>query len=171
MAQGVQCIEPADLADATTYTIPLMLQSAQASCADVLRADSFVLSQGSEFAARFEPLRDAAWPGTRRVLVNVIENKTGVDRAAAEQAPADAGGVMQMLMRMEGDELRPFLDALATQMIAGEIKPQTCMDIETLLPLLAPLPAENYGALVSAILGLVAGDADDDLPICTAASR
>ena len=56
---------------------------------------------------------------------------------------------------------------MATQMIAEEIKPATCGDIEAVLPLLAPLPPENYGGLMSTILGLVA-DGEDKLQICPA---
>ena len=69
-------------------------------------------------------------------------------------------------MRMEGDELRPFVDAIATQMIAEQIEPATCADVEKVMPLLAPLPPENYGALLATILGMVGKD-DKALTLCT----
>ena len=166
LAQGTDCIQPADLADMTTYVMPLFMDGVQATCADALPTDSFVLAEGDAFAERFEPLRDNAWPGARRVLVSFIENKTGATRAMAEGENSAMGGVVMNLMRMEGDELRPFVDAIATQMIAEELKPETCDGIEAILPLLAPLPPENYGGLVSTIFGLVVKE-DNAMPICT----
>tara|TARA_B100000678_G_scaffold104115_1_gene86993 strand:+ start:1542 stop:2111 length:570 start_codon:yes stop_codon:yes gene_type:complete len=165
MAQGAKCVDRADLADATTYAMPLFIEGLQAKCAGVLPEQGFVRSQGSAFAQQFTPLRDAAWPGARRVLVSFIERETGADRKDAEAAGSGMGGVIQNLMRMEGDELRPFVDAIATQMIAEQIKPAACADIEKVMPLLAPLPPENYGALVATILGFVSKD-DGDLPLC-----
>ena len=165
LAQSTNCIEPADLADMTTYAMPLFMEGLQATCGDALPADSFVLAEGNAFAERFEPLRDNAWPGARRVLVSFIEHKTGATREMAEGESAAMGGVITNLMRMEGDELRPFVDAIATQMIAEELKPETCDGIEAILPLLAPLPPENFGGLVSTIFGLVVKE-DNDMPIC-----
>ena len=165
MAQGVNCVQRADVADMTTYAMPLAIEALQAQCADVLPADSFIMNEGAAFADGFEPLRDTAWPGARRVLVSIIEKHTGATRQQAEAASPAMGGVIMNLMRMEGDELRPFVDAIATQLIAGEIKPSTCGDVEAILPLLAPLPPENYGALVATILGMVVEEGHA-MPVC-----
>ena len=72
---------------------------------------------------------------------------------------------MQTLMRMEGDELRPFVDALALQLIAEEIEPGTCGKANALLPLLALLPPENYGALVATVMGFV-GKKEGEMQVC-----
>lgn len=165
LAQGTKCIAPADLADATTYTMPLMIEAAQSSCADVLAADSFVMAEGTAFAANFAPLRDAAWPGTQRMLASFIEKETGASREQAEKVDPAMGGIIMNLLRSDGQELRPFVDAIATQMVADSIKPESCGDIEAILPLLAPLPPENYGELVSVIVGFVTED-DDKLQLC-----
>ena len=167
LAQGTQCVARADIADATTYAMPLVLEGLRTSCADLLPADSFIINESAAFGEKFAPLRDAAWPGARRLLVSFIESETGASREDAGNAGPDMGGVIQMLMQMEGDDLRPFVDAMATQAIAAEIKPDTCSDIEAVLPLLAPLPPENHGALISTILGMVADD-EDELKICPA---
>ncbi|GAB5347531.1 hypothetical protein [Alteriqipengyuania sp. 357] len=167
MAQGPQCIARADLADATTYAMPLFLDGLRTKCAKVLQEDSFVLGESAELGQRFEPLRDEAWPGMRRILFGFIESESSKNSEGAQEAKPYMSGVVEMLMEMKGEELRPFVDAMATQMIAEEIKPATCGDIEAVLPLLAPLPPENYGGLMSTILGLVA-DGDDKLQICPA---
>ena len=168
LAQSADCLEPRDFADATTYAMPLLIEGLQSSCDGVLPADGYVMGRGDEFAAGFEPLRDAAWPGARRIIVSFIERETGADRKDAQKAAPGTGGVIQSLMRMEGDELRPFVDAMATQMIASEIKSDTCNNAEAILPLLAPLPPENYGELVAQLLGLVGDEAseDDKMKLC-----
>tara|TARA_B100001179_G_C18587530_1_gene402974 strand:+ start:1127 stop:1696 length:570 start_codon:yes stop_codon:yes gene_type:complete len=167
LAQGTNCIDRADVADMTTYAMPLFMDALQATCADTLPADSFVLNEGDAFAEQFEPLRDSAWPGARRVLVAFIENQTGATREMAEGQNAAMGGVIMNLMQMKGDELRPFVDAMATQLIAEKLKPSNCGDVEAILPLLAPLPPENYGMLISTIFGMVIEE-DNDMPICAA---
>ena len=167
LAQSADCVQPGDLADATTYTMPLFVEALQSKCGEALPSDSFIRARGADFAAGFAPLRENAWPGARRVLVHFIESETGASLPEGEQGNQAAGGVMLTLMKMEGDELRPFVDALATQLIAEEIKPGTCSDVDAVLPLLAPLPAENYGMLVSTILGFVAKE-DDAIKICAA---
>lgn len=164
LAQGT-CVQPEDVADATTYAMPLFVEALQSSCAETLPSSSYVMKEGAAFATRFEPMRDRAWPGARRLLVSFIEQKTGANREDAENAGPEMGGVMQTLMRMEGDELRPFVDAIAMQMIAEEIEPGTCSDVDTLMPLLAPLPPENYGALVATLMGLVEKK-DSGISIC-----
>lgn len=166
LAQGSQCVQPADLADATTYTMPLAIEALQTKCVDVLPADSFVMSEGDAFATRFMPLNDAAWPGARRFLMTFIENEAGGDDDAAPGEQSSAGFV-KLLAEIPGEDLRPFVEAIVREMIAEDVQPGTCADVEKVLPLLAPLPPENYGALVATIIGFVAKD-DDDLKLCPA---
>mgnify|MGYP001188065241 FL=1 len=168
-AEG-NCLQPEDIADATTYAMPLFVEALQSSCADVLPANSYVMNEGPALAAEFQPLRDQAWPGARRLLVGLIEDKTGANRANAEAAGPGMGGVVQTLMRMEGDELRPFVDAIAMQIIAEEIEPDTCGDVDALMPLLAPLPPENYGALLATLMGFVEKK-DGELSFCKETSK
>lgn len=165
LAQGATCVKPADLADAATYTMPLAMDALQASCADALPGNSFVLSQGDAFAGKFMPLRDAAWPGARRFLMTFVEKGSATDDGAA--GASSAGGFVELVAAIDGDELRPFVDGIAREMLAQEIKPAACGDVEKLLPLIAPLPAENYGALLATVIGFVSVDRDD-LNLCPA---
>ena len=153
LAQGTTCIAPADLADAVTYVMPLAIESAQSTCSETLPADSFLLSEGAEFANRFEPLSDMTWPGARRLFMNFAER--------GKQSETMSG----ILDELSDDELRPFLDAILVQVVASEITPASCSDINTVLPLLAPLPPENYGPLLVTLFGFI-GDEENDLKIC-----
>jgi hypothetical protein len=69
-----------------------------------------------------------------------------------------------MIESMPEDALRPFVDALVGQMIAEEIKGDTCNKIERGAELLSPLPADNIGGLFA----FVAEMADlKNPPLCT----
>lgn len=163
VAQGTTCVESADLSDAATYTMPLLVEALQTKCADVLPADGFVLGQGDAFAEGFMPLNDAAWPGARRFLMTFIEQDTGVN-ADGDDA---SRGFVELMASIPGEDMRPFVEAIVREMIAEDIKPATCGDVERILPLIAPLPPENFGPLLSTILGFVAEN-DDDLKLCPA---
>ena len=169
-AQSAPCTEPADLSDTVTYAMPLLMQGLQTKCADSLPADSFVRARGPAFAQSFEPLRDSAWPGARRTLMRFIENRTDGAGDGEAAASSQNEGIVRMIASLEGDELRPFVDALAVQMIAEEVKPVTCEHVEAVLPLLAPLPPENYGALIATVFGIMSED-DASLPFCPAEPR
>ncbi len=153
LAQSAPCIAPADLSDTLTYSMPLLVEGIQSSCMDALPADSFLLGDGAEFASGFEPLRDQAWPGTRRFLMTFAKK-------------GDSKNQMSGIIEDLSDEaIRPFVDAMVVQLVAAEIKPANCGDIDRILPLLAPLPPENYGPILATLFSFV-GDEEKDLKIC-----
>jgi len=156
MAQGTPCVQPADFADAVTYAIPMMMQSAQTSCAETLAADSYVMSEGDAFASRFTALQDQSWPGAKRFLMTFVES----------DATTKAMGAM--LGELDDETLRPFVDGIVSAKIAEDIKPATCASIEKILPLVAPLPAENYGQLLVTVMELT-GKTGADLKLCPVA--
>ena len=66
LAQG-SCGQQEDVADAATYAMPLVIEALQSRCTEVLPANSFIMNEGADLSAEFEPLRDSAWPGARRL--------------------------------------------------------------------------------------------------------
>jgi len=150
------CITLGDAADTVVYLMPIAYDGALRSCASEFSDDSFLpSSEGRGFADKFRAQQDEAWPGTFRA-VQVMLAGSGEENA----------GMVEMLGSMEPNDLRPFADALVGQMIADEIKPDTCDKIDRGVELLSPLPAENVGGLISFVLDMVGGD--NDLPICNA---
>ncbi|MEO0418171.1 MAG: hypothetical protein AAF249_04865 [Pseudomonadota bacterium] len=156
-AQAQQaCITLEDAADTVVYLTPIAYDGALRSCKSELPDDSFLSSDdGKAFADKFRAKQDAAWPGTFRAVQVMMAGD------------AENDGMAQMIGSMEPEQLRPFADALIGQLIAEEIKPDTCGKIDRGVELLSPLPAENVGGLVSFALDLVGGDSND-LPICNA---
>ncbi len=155
-AQHQACIMPADAADTVVYLMPVAYDGALKSCKREFSDASFLPSdQGRSFIEQFRTKQDAAWPGTYRVAQTLI----------ASQGDQD-DGMAQTLGGLKEDELRPFADALLGQMIAEEIKPDSCNKIDRGVKLLSPLPAENVGGLVSFVLEMV--DFGDSVPLCNA---
>lgn len=155
-AQQQACVNAQDLSDAIVYAMPLAYDAAQTACANRFAADGFMATRGESYIAQFRATQDTAWPGAFRFLKTFMDKEGGSD---------DQMGAM--LSSMPEDALRPFVDALVGQMLAEEIKGDSCGKIERGIELLSPLPAENMGGLIAFIAEMT------DLknpPICTAAA-
>lgn len=155
-AQAQQaCIMPADAADTVMYLMPVAYDGALKSCKSEFSDESFLPSaEGRDYIAKFKDQQDATWPGTYRAVQVLVASDGG-----------QGDGMAETLGQLSPKQLRPFADAFIGQMIAEEIKPDSCGKIDRGVELLSPLPAENVGGLVSFVLELVGGG---DLPICNA---
>lgn len=146
-AQQTACVNAADLSDAVIYAMPIAFDATRTACANRLSRDGFMAKQGDAYIAKFRAGQDKAWPGAFRFL------KVYTDQNAAEDNAGDAD-MMAMLSTMPQEALRPFVDALVGQMIAAEIKGDSCGKIERGLELVSPLPVENVAGLASFLVEL-----------------
>lgn len=158
-AQQQPCVNPADLADAIVYVMPAAFDATRTACGKELAADGFIAREGDAYIAPFRAGQDKVWPGAFRFL------KTFMDKGAAGQG-SKSKDMEAMISALPEDALRPFVDALVGQMIAGEIKPDSCTKIERGMELLAPLPGENLGGLIAFIVEMANLK---NPPVCTAA--
>ncbi len=158
-AQQKACVNPADLSDAIVYAMPVAFDAARNVCGGQLASDGFMAREGDAYIAQFRDGQARAWPGAFRFL------KTFMDQGGAGKA-GKGEDMAAMLSAMPADALRPFVDALVGQMIAGEIKPESCGKIERGLELLSPLPSENMGGLVAFIVEMANVK---NPPVCPAA--
>ncbi len=148
------CIMPEDAGDMVLYLMPIAYDGALKSCKNEFTEDSFLPSaEGRDFIEKFRAKQDETWGGTYRAAQVFMASQGG-----------DDSGMGDILGSMDENALRPFADALIGQMIAEEIKPDSCGKIDRGIELLSPLPAENVGGLVSFILEMV--DLGDDVPLC-----
>lgn len=159
-AQQKACIPPADLSDAIVYAMPIAYDAAQTACANRFAANGFMAREGDAWVAGYRDGQDKAWPGALRVLKTFM-----ADDAANKGKDDDMSAIITALPE---DALRPFVDAMVGQMIAKEIKPDSCGTIERAVELLSPLPGENVGGLVAFILEM---DKKGKQPICGAAPK
>ncbi|WP_073973576.1 hypothetical protein [Erythrobacter donghaensis] len=160
-AQRQACVEPADLADAVVYVMPVAYDAARTACGNRFAADGFIAREGDAWVATFRDGQDKAWPGAFRFL------KTFMDQGGAGKSGQDTD-IAAAVSTLPEEALRPFVDALVGQMIAGEIKPASCGKIERGVELLSPLPGENLGGLVAFVVELT--DVKNP-PLCGAAPK
>lgn len=135
MAQ--QCIAAEDASDAIIYALPIVVDGFVTQCAPHLADDGFYVTRGEEFLAPYQAVRADRWPGTLRFLVALASEGKG------------AGDAAEAMAIQPEDTLRSFVDAVIAEKLGGEIKPSDCGRIEKAMELLAPLPPENLGGLVT----------------------
>jgi hypothetical protein len=140
-AQQQACVQPADLSDAVVYAMPIAFDATRTACANRLTRNGFVATRGEAYIAQFRAGQERAWPGALRLLKTYM-----AEPGKAGESGMDVGA---MLSGMPPETLRPFVDALVGQMIAEEIKGESCGKIERGLELVSPLPAENMGGLIA----------------------
>jgi hypothetical protein len=141
-AQEQTCVAAADLGDAVVYAMPIAFDAAQNACANRLSRDGFMATGGQTFIANFRAGQDKAWPGAFRLLKTFMAN---------DDASGEDDNINAMIGALPEDALRPFVDGLVGQMIAKEIKGDSCTKIERGLELISPLPTENVGGLFAFI--------------------
>lgn len=144
-AQQQACVASEDLGDAVVYALPIAFDAAQNACANRLSKNGFMATEGEAFIGKFRAGQDKAWPGAFRLIKTFLAQ----DGGEGEDAQINA-----MITSLPEDALRPFVDGLAGQMIADEIKGDSCTKIERGLELIAPLPTDNVGDLVAFIAEL-----------------
>lgn len=147
-AQAQQaCVNATDLGDAVLYAMPIAYDAVGTSCARELKADGFIARDGAGFIETFRARQDKAWPGAFRLIKTFMAK----DNAAEGGSEPD---MTAMIAALPEGSLRPFVDGLVGQMIADEIKPDSCAKIERGLELLAPLPADNIAGLFAFVAEL-----------------
>jgi len=159
LAQQQACVAPADLSDAVVYAMPIAFDAARTACSNRLSRDGFMATRGDAYIDAFRAEQNEAWPGAFRFLKAFMDKEGGEGGSSPEMGA--------MLSSMPEEALRPFVDALVGQMLAAEIKGDTCGKIERGLELLSPLPAENIGGLVAFIVEMT--DMKNP-PVCAASS-
>lgn len=146
-AQRQACVAPADLGDAVLYAMPIAYDAVSTSCARQLSADGFMAREGSAFIDTFRARQNSAWPGAFRLIKTFMADSNAAEGGTEADLTA-------MIAALPEESLRPFVDGLVGQMIAEEIKPDSCGKIERGLELLAPLPPENVAGLFAFIAEL-----------------
>jgi hypothetical protein len=141
------CVPPADLGDTIIYALPVAYDAARTSCAREFVQNGFVARGGEQFIASFRARQNAAWPGAMRTLQAFIAGQQGASKAGDLDLAALANS-------LPPEALRPLVDGLMGQMIAGEIKPESCGKIERAMELLSPLPVDNVAGLMGFVLEL-----------------
>lgn len=143
-AQQQTCVRSADLGDAVVYAMPIAYDAVRNACANRLTRDGFIATKGDAFVAGFRTRQSAAWPGAFRLLKTFMAGDTSGGAGSGQD-------MIAMISSLPEESLRPFVDGLIGQMIAGEIKGDDCGKIERGVELISPLPTDNVGGLFAFI--------------------
>lgn len=130
---------------AVRYGLPALFAGFRATCSAELADDGYVARNADRLAAKFAQGADAHWPAARETLFMLGQDE-GMDR--------------EMLREMPDDALKPFVTALLQQMVATEVKPAQCPDIERGLELIDPLPADNIAGVIGFMVEMAEHDKD-----------
>ncbi len=133
------CIKQADIAHAVIYAAPGLVQAVKRKCASELGAKSFLMSKGDKWASKFAPLKNASWPGTKRIIKQVGSQRMG-GSFSFDSLPDSM--------------MRPIADQTLPELLVRDLKKKDCAKVDRMLELASPLPPKNVGALAAAALEL-----------------
>ncbi len=133
-------LDPQAVSAATRYGLPIAYDGFRSACRDLLPADGFFARNEERLAIKFAEGAEGSWPEAKAALMQI--------------ASKEADGADAILSGMPDEALKPFVDSLFQNMLAQEIKPENCGDIERGLELLDPMPVENIAELLGFIIEL-----------------
>ena len=137
--------DPVALGPTILYAAPFAIEAVRNVCSSELSADGFLATDGEALQARYATAAEGKWPEAKALLL-----QAGMSRGGGSGA--------EMLAAMPDEALKPFIDAMIPTLVASEIKPETCGDVEAVVEQLAPLPPENMANLFDVIIGIVERD-------------
>ena len=149
-AQAASCLTEKEVSGLVVYAMPSVIDATQTSCSNQLTGRGFLASGGTKMAQRYAARSDATWPQAKSAFFKLGKLK-----------PKDT----QMFAQLPDEAVRPLLDALIVQMVAQEIKPGSCRNIERLVQALDMLEPEQAGTLTGVIASL-ALTGDKEVQMC-----
>ncbi|AWW74795.1 hypothetical protein CD351_10205 [Erythrobacter sp. KY5] len=144
-------LDPAAVAAASRYALPIAFDSFVTKCSTSLDRRGYALSNSERLMAKFSDGIDEAWPAAKDAMILMASGN------------ADTREMTAVFAMLGDDELRPFVDGLVGGLIGQEIKTDDCEVIERGLEILDPLPAENIAQMVGLIVELGARDEEEEV--------
>lgn len=128
---------PEEMAAAIQYAMPHLIKGTMTACGDTLAPEGFLNANADRLEAKFAAGAEAYWPQAKSVLLTFASKKEG--RASN----------VDLMAQLPDEALQPLVGSIVSMLIAQEIKPKSCGDIERVVALFDPLPPENIGGLVA----------------------
>lgn len=153
------CLSEAEVTGLVGYALPSVIDGAMKACKPHLSSSGFFATRGSAFAGQYAARRNANWPVAKNAFLKLGGTKDAKLNDTLKALPDNA--------------LQPFVEAMVSEMVGGEIKPDQCTAIERGVRILSPLPAENTAELITFVVVLAdkpKNGKPSSLPICKAAN-
>ncbi|MGZ8283299.1 MAG: hypothetical protein ACXWUN_10170 [Allosphingosinicella sp.] len=147
------CITPEEAGAMAVTLLPSLVDSVSQRCRPHLGAGAFLGNGSLEWTARLR--RDA---GSRRELA-----LQGIGKIGGATAPTGVGA----------EATFDFFAQMMANLLASDLDPAWCGDIDTIIRSLAPLPSDNLAALVGATarLAATAEDSSDEAEAAEATAQ
>jgi len=139
-ATAAECVTEREVSSLAIYALPSIINGVEPICAPHLASDGYLAQNGPDLTDRYARLGDANWPLAKSAMLKFIGEK-------------DAG--FEAIASLPDDAVRPLVEAVLVQKIAGDIKPQNCPKIERGFELIDKLPPETVGEVIGFVMGLV----------------
>ena len=117
-----------------SFALPDIITSVSSKCAPSIGPDGYLTRSGKDLADRYRVAAAPSWPAAKTALRKFV------------------GPEVEFLDNMPDEALKGFFGAGVSTAIVKDIKPEQCGDIDRVMRLLAPLPAENMSQLVGILL-------------------
>ncbi len=139
-AMAAECVTEREVSGLAIYALPSIVNGIDPICAPHLASDGYLAQNSQNLAERYARLGDANWPLAKSAMLKFIGEK-------------DAGS--EAIASLPDEAVRPLVEAVLVQKIAGDIKPQNCPKIERGFQLIDKLPPETVGEVIGFVMGLV----------------
>lgn len=134
-----QCLTPAEASSLAAYALPAAITGTSKRCSPSLSSSAFLPRGGAELASRYSARKAQNWPAAKAAFFKIGGGK---DESSA------------ILKTLPDPSLQQMLDAIIEGMVAQQIPTEKCGQIDRVIGLLAPLPAQNTADLIAVVLGL-----------------
>jgi len=135
-----QCLTPAEASSLAAYALPAAITGTTKRCAPSLSSTAFLPRGGTELANRYAARKTQNWPAAKAAFFKIGGGSK--DESSA------------LLKTLPDPSLQQMLDAIIEGMVAQEIPLAKCGEIDRVVGLLAPLPAQNTADLIALVFGL-----------------
>jgi hypothetical protein len=129
-----ECLSPAEAQSLLVVALPDIVSAVTDKCKAVVGPKAYLARSGADLVARYRASGSESWPAARKAISKMV------------------GAEAKLLEALPDEAMRGFFSAGVTTAVAGDIKPETCGDIDRGISALAPLPPENIASLIGLIL-------------------
>jgi hypothetical protein len=143
-AAAPECLTRGEIRGMVAYMMPTVLSAAAAKCAPGLPSTAFFATRAPQLITELEPGRAAAFPMAKQAFKKFGGKGDSSANAIFDALPEEAFG--------------PIIEAVVSEKLTGEIKPESCGDIDRVMTAMAPLPGSNMIDLITEAVVLAARD-------------
>lgn len=125
-----------------TYALPQVISGTAKRCQQVLPADSYLRTHGTELANRYATQKGRSWPEAKAAFLKLSEGQSS--------------DVAKFARNLPDESLRPLVDITVEGLVSQHLPLKSCDRIDLAVDLLAPLPPENTAGLIALIVEMTA---------------